>query len=204
MKSLFLLLFLYISSASGRPKLEYSESSGPISIGVGVGYAGFRILNSDGSWAAYNGVTYSTALEIKLFRSPMGSSSFSVFGDYTFAKADEAKTSSSKLEHSSTSFGARFYPFDFIFVGLGYGQGNEKISDTAKINLKHSFTKMSLGFEFGLEDSLSLGLQAHYRVGPITRKENSSLNFNSSFESTEGFIYLNWSPKVLNITSQRR
>lgn len=204
MKCVFLFFFLITSSVFGRSSFDYSVSGGPIAIGVGLGYGGYRILNSDGSWAAYNGISYTGSLDVKVFRSQTGSFAFSLFGDYTFAKANDSEVSSSKLEHSATSFGVRVYPNDIMYMGIGYGQGDEKLSDTLEISLKHSFTKMSLGFVYDLKGSWSIGLQGNYRSGSIDRMKNSSLDANSSFEALESVLFLNWSPKVLNIITSDR
>ena len=132
-------------------------------------------MNSDGTWASYRGINYLGSLEIRIW-SFGTSGSISIFGDYSYSKATDASDESAKLEHQGASYGLRFYPTNYMFVGIGMGNGTEKTTtDGVEVSLKHSITKMQVGFDINLSGSWSLGIQGHYKSGPISREDNPHL-----------------------------
>lgn len=194
----FFSALLFSLAAMSAGKINVSEAHGPIALGFGPGYANYRVMNEDGSWAGYKGASYLGSLEVRVLS--FDSAAISIFGDYTLGQTTESSQGGATLEHTSMSYGLRLYPTNGFFVGVGYGTGSEKLSqEGVSTTLKHHFTKIGLGFEWRLTGSWALGLQSYYKSGPISREENSSLGSNSSFEGVEGFLLLIWSPSVLNV-----
>lgn len=195
---LFILLTTFPSALLAAGKFDVAEAHGPIALGLGPGYANYRVMNVDGSWAGYRGISYLGSLEIRILN--FEQAAVSIFGDYSFGKAKETSSGEASLEHTGMSYGLRFYPTPGFFLGVGYGSANEKLTtEGSTTNLSHHFTKMGLGFEWRMSGSWAMGLQSYYKSGPISKEDNSTLNSNSSFEGIEAFLLLIWSPPVLNI-----
>ena len=66
-KSITLLFFLFSSTGWAAGRSEVSEIKGPISLGLGVGYGNYRLMNSDGTWASYRGINYLGSLEVRVW-----------------------------------------------------------------------------------------------------------------------------------------
>jgi hypothetical protein len=192
-----LLIFMNLSSAFARSgRIEAMEVRGPIALGLGLGYGNDRLMNTDGTWASYRGISYLGALEVRVLS--FGDSSLAIFGDYSYGVHTDASDESAKLEHQGSTYGVRLYANPMFFVGIGQGSASEKVT-TNGINttLRHSSTKMEMGIQWGIGGSWALGVQGRYQLGPVSKEDNSSLTSNSSYDSAEAFFMLIWSPPIL-------
>lgn len=200
---LAVLLFLSFRNAQAR---GYSESvqheKGLISLSLFAGSQENRLLNQDASYSSLSGWHGGAALDVAIYSSH-GGGQLRLFGSYVFSELKDKMDSGTSAQKSETLYGAKAYVSPWLFLGVGYGQSEQKFTSGAStVTTNDSLLAGGLGIEYGMTDSWSLGLQGWYKMNPIAKQPASEGNsFSDGYDMS---LVLIWSPPTTTITRQSK
>lgn len=189
-------IFVVLSNGANAAGIEYSSTNtrGFFSVGLQYGLVKSRLLNTDGTFAAYDASAYGVDLDILLWSAGTGDIRF--FGLHTQDNGKSTSVGENKIATGETVFGIKFFVGSHLYLAGGIGNGSTKLSIEGEpsLTLSYQMVKALFGVEFQLSDSFHAGLELSYRNAPIRRSGNSSLSENTYTEGMGAALRLVWSP----------
>jgi hypothetical protein len=196
MKSLIFVFFIFCAFESGASSMTKRYEKGFFSLGLHSGMTQSRTLNSDATYAKFDGTSLGLQLEISLWQEDSGSIRF--YTNWTGETAKE-KDGGFKVDNTSISGGFKFYANSYIYMQSGYGEISQKYKSTNSYKVKNNFLSVGLGFDYPITESFSVGVLAQYVTNPI--KKTPDINTNSFQENGFYGLVLTWSPPITIINT---
>jgi hypothetical protein len=204
MKVILGLILIFIVS-NGWAK-GFSESiqrdKGLISISIFAGSQENRLLTQDADYSTLSGWQGGASLDVAVYTSN-GGGQLRLFASYLFSELKDKFDESVKVEKGEMIYGAKAYVSPWLFLGVGYGQSEQKFSSaTDTISTRNNLLAGGLGVEYPVSESLSLGLQGWYKMNPIAKQpETDGNSFSDGYDLS---LVLTWSPPTTIITRQSK
>lgn len=198
-----ILFILTFQKAQAR---GYSESvqhdKGLISLSFFGGSQENRLLNQDASYSSLSGWHGGASLDVAIYSSN-GGGQLRLFGSYIFSELKDKLDSGNSVKKNETLYGAKAYVSPWLFLGVGYGQSEQKFTSSSNtVTTNDSLLAGGIGVEYGISDSWSLGLQGWYKMNPIAKQPDSEGNsFSDGYDMS---LVLIWSPPTTTITRQSK
>jgi hypothetical protein len=204
MKRLLAVVLIFIAQKSFAKAFSESiqHEKGLISLSFFAGSQENRLLNQDASYSSLNGWQGGASLDIAVY-SGNGGGQLRLFGSYTFSELKDKFDESVTVTKNEMLYGAKAYVSPWLFLGVGYGQSEQKFSSsTDSISTRNNLLAGGIGVEYGLSDSWSMGLQGWYKMNPIAKQPESDGNsFSDGYDLS---LVLTWSPPTTTITRQSK
>ncbi len=188
------IVFLFFSDQSDA-KATYNNVSVSerklFNIGFLAGQGESRVLNSDGSFAAYSGMAF--AIEPNYGISTLDDKKFYLFLRYQTHDQKSKNNSNFTLLATHTLLGFKAFIGKFFYLGAGYG--SEKLdfkTTTGEFSVSTTGPSIGMGYEFDINEQFGFGVNLWYANAPI--KYESVITSNSYIENYNLTLNFNWSP----------
>ncbi|MBX3041223.1 MAG: hypothetical protein KF789_11010 [Bdellovibrionaceae bacterium] len=156
------------------------------------------LQNADGSEAGYQAYNLGAELELPIWGE--GAGRVSLIGSYLFGEGTNNTNKQNKLKSETALLGLRIGLGRSLYVSAATGTNrlNLSSSDTsAKLGMKHSLMRASVGADFPVSENIYLGVELSYQTGSVKRNDNSQLTENTSFDGVTGLVKMIWSPSSI-------
>lgn len=208
-RATFILLLAMLTPAVPAFAAGGVESSREVSKGFfsfagsyGMGASGY--LNQDGSFTNYKGNLLAADIDIMLFDT--GAGDVRAFVRYQMMTKGEANAGET-IDQRETTLGLKFYVGSHLYLGGSMGPGTTTLSSElngSSISMKYDVMRAAMGIEFGITESIFMGLEADYRSANIRVNRNPDLDANTALEGIGGMLKIIWSPPSVTINNYSR
>lgn len=187
--------------AAGPIESSRETSKGFFSFAGSYGMGASRYLNGDGSFTTYKGTLLAADLDIMLFDT--GAGDVRAFVRYQMMAKGEGNPGET-IDQRETTLGLKFYVGSHLYLAGSMGPGTTTLSSETNgtsISMKYDVMRAAMGLEFGITESVFMGLEADYRSANVRVNRNPDLTENTALEGIGGMLKLIWSPPSVTINN---
>jgi len=177
--------------------LSVSNQRGLFSFGLAYEYSESRMLNTDSTFASYNGSGFRAELELSFTKS--GPGEFRVFASSTFGKSKGQQDKSDVIESQANMFGAKVFSTSWLFLGAGYGKMKLDIeAEGSEVSTSNPLLATGLGIEYPAFGNWYFNASVWYNQ--VFIKKTEQFEAASYAEGVSVYLGLSWSPPSTVVT----